>query len=1160
MNRPNRCLLALLLATILVSSVSASYIRIGLYDGSVGQVTDITALCEDLFSFSPTNVIPINFSGDSIVDGYIAFSENTLQMSYCDARTWAVVPIGAFAADVFAFQPRRLSVVHREGQFDELLAWDYGQIVLFDLDDFEAQDVTMEFAGALCVSGVCLSDSSNLDEATLAYDGENWYLGLGYITGFVDALLGPGVVRLTPLNVVGSTADDAIVFVFETDNTPPVAEFTISPEAGDSSTTFAFDASDSWDAEDEADSLMSRWDFDSDGSWDTELSFDKVAYHSFGSSGEKQVTLLVMDTDGATGSKTSALVVSNARPTAAFVVAPETGTVGTVFSFDASGSSDYEDATEELEVRWDFESDGTFDTDFTREKTAHHQYDRPRLYTATLQVRDMQGGLGQTTDDLEVANLSPSPCFMATPEEGTVITDFEFDASCSSDTEDSLDSLRVRWDWDDDSIFDTAFGFDKTAHHLFGTVGTHVVRLEVMDSSGGSSVCLKNIRVINTPPTAAFLASPNEGTVRTAFSFNASLSSDLEDPAPELLVRWDFNSDGTFDTDFTTFKTTSRSFSTPGQKTITLEVADTQDARSTTTRTVTVLNTAPTACFAFTPATGDTSTEFAFDASCTTDWESTAGTLEFRWDFEGDGTFDTLFSDQPTVHHKYESPGTKTVVLESRDEQGLSGQTSRSFFVAQGNLPPTACFEIEPQSGTTETAFEFDASCSSDPDSADTSQLQVRWDFEGDGAFDTAFSHTKVAYFTFDTAGYKTPTVEVMDEEGATDTTNQRIFVQEMNSPPVACFTYAPQTGNTATEFSFDASCSSDPDGTFSTLKFRWDFDGDGTFDTSYMSSPTITHQFAAPGTWTVILEVIDAPGDTDTAQKDVDVEAENDPPEACFSVTPVSGDTATYFEFDASCSTDPDGTDSTLQVRWDWENDGVFDTSFTTTKTASHRYPTAGAKTVKLQVRDAHGATDQTTWTIDVEEGNVPPSACFTVTPAGGTTETDFEFDASCSSDPDGSDSTLQVRWDWENDGVFDTSFTTMKTASHRFEEPGQPTIVVEVLDEGGATGHYAKQITVESSGNSPPVAYFTVTPDTGTVATVFFLDASGSSDEDEATTGTLEVQWDFDGDGTYDTSYTVQKTVTHTFEDPGAYDIVLRVKDPEGATDTYTRRVYVY
>nr|HDM59832.1 hypothetical protein [Bacillota bacterium] len=82
MNRPKSSLAALVLATILVSTASASYIRIGLYDASSGVDTDITALCEGLFSFSPTNVIPINFSGDSIVDGFIAFNASTLQMSY----------------------------------------------------------------------------------------------------------------------------------------------------------------------------------------------------------------------------------------------------------------------------------------------------------------------------------------------------------------------------------------------------------------------------------------------------------------------------------------------------------------------------------------------------------------------------------------------------------------------------------------------------------------------------------------------------------------------------------------------------------------------------------------------------------------------------------------------------------------------------------------------------------------------------------------------------------------------------------------------------------------------------------------------------------------------------------------------------------------------
>ncbi|MBN2208892.1 MAG: PKD domain-containing protein [Candidatus Coatesbacteria bacterium] len=1160
MSRLSVCLIGFLLAASMLTGANADYLRIGLFNGSTGDVLDITDLCKQVFGFTPTDVIPVNAWDDSVIDGYVGFDTESLSMSYCDATTLDTVPIEDFVSDLFGFQPMRLSVIHRFGQFDELVAWDYDRIVLLSLDDFSTQDVTMEFAGALCVSGFCFSDFSNLDDGTLAYDGENWYLGFGYITDFVNGLLGAEVVRLTPCNVCGSAADDAIIFTFRAENSPPVAEFNVSPSTGDSSTMFQFDASDSWDAEDEMDNLKVRWDFDSDGSYDTELSFDKAAYHRFSSPGEKEVTLLVMDTEGATGTRTNAVIVGNARPTAAFTVAPESGAVDTVFLFDASQSSDYEDAAEELEVRWDFDSDGVFETEFTRDKTAAYQYDRPRLYTATLQVLDTFGDVGQTTGDVLVQNASPGACFTITPQEGTVLTEFELDASCSSDLEDGLDALQVRWDWDNDAEFDTEFSLEKITHCVFGEVGTHTVGLEVLDSSGGRAVTIRTLRVNNTPPHAAFLAQPQEGTVRTAFSFNATLSYDLEDPTPELQVRWDFDSDGEYETELTTLKTASRNFTTPGQKIITLEVADTLDSRSTTTRTVTVVNTAPTACFLFTPTAGDTNTEFAFDASCSTDWESTAGTLEFRWDFEDDGVFDTLFSNQPKVSHKYATPGQKTVAVEVRDEQGYTDQTRDSFEVEQGNLPPTACFTIEPQSGTTETAFEFDASCSSDADSAGPAQLQVRWDFEGDGVFDTQFSYSKVAYFTYSTAGYKSPIVEVKDPEGATDTADQRIFVEEKNTPPDACFTVTPSTGSTATEFSFNASCSTDPDGTFATLQFRWDFENDGNYDTSYLTSPTVSHRFTTPGTKTVVLEVKDSAGDTDTAQRDIEVESENEPPVACFTVNPVAGDTATDFSFNASCSTDPDGSAATLQVRWDWENDGTFDTSFTTTKTATHRYTTAGTKTIKLQVRDAQGATDQTTWTIDVDEGNVPPTGCFTVTPSAGTTETDFLFDASCSTDPDGSAATLQVRWDWDNDGTFDTSYTTTKTATHRFSEPGQPTIVVQVLDEGGATGRYAKKITVGSSGNNPPVAYFTVTPETGTAATVFFLDASGSFDEDEATTSTLQVQWDFDGDGAFDTSYSTEKATTHSFADPGTYDIMLRVKDPQGATDTYTRRVYVY
>ncbi|MCD4772443.1 MAG: hypothetical protein K8R41_03555, partial [Bacteroidales bacterium] len=55
-----------------------------------------------------------------------------------------------------------------------------------------------------------------------------------------------------------------------------------------------------------------------------------------------------------------------------------------------------------------------------------------------------------------------------------------------------------------------------------------------------------------------------------------------------------------------------------------------------------------------------------------------------------------------------------------------------------GNTPPTAIFTIDPSSGTTSTVFAFDASDSYDNEDP-TSQLQVRWDFDGNGSWDTGW-------------------------------------------------------------------------------------------------------------------------------------------------------------------------------------------------------------------------------------------------------------------------------------------------------------------------------------------------------------------------------------------------------------------------------------
>jgi len=102
-------------------------------------------------------------------------------------------------------------------------------------------------------------------------------------------------------------------------------------------------------------------------------------------------------------------------------------------------------------------------------------------------------------------------------------------------------------------------------------------------------------------------------------------------------------------------------------------------------------------------------------------------------------------------------------------------------------------------------------------------------------------------------------------------------------------------------------------------------------------------------------------------------------------------------------------------------------------------------------------------------ESPNTAPSASFTVNPTSGTTETVFQFDASGSSDAEDSVPALQVRWDWENDGEWDTNWSATKTASHRYSTTGMKTIKLEVKDTGGLTADTTKYVILPGPSPTP-------------------------------------------------------------------------------------------
>lgn len=99
--------------------------------------------------------------------------------------------------------------------------------------------------------------------------------------------------------------------------------------------------------------------------------------------------------------------------------------------------------------------------------------------------------------------------------------------------------------------------------------------------------------------------------------------------------------------------------------------------------------------------------------------------------------------------------------------------------------------------------------------------------------------------------------------------------------------------------------------------------------------------------------------------------------PVARLAYTPTWPRPNTTITFDASAST-PSVPSGSLEARWDWQNDGIWDTSWSPTLVMPHAYGAEGDVVVHLQVREASGAEDNATASVVVD--GTPPVTTATV------------------------------------------------------------------------------------------------------------------------------------------------------------------------------------
>ena len=358
------------------------------------------------------------------------------------------------------------------------------------------------------------------------------------------------------------------------------------------------------------------------------------------------------------------------------------------------------------------------------------------------------------------------------------------------------------------------------------------------------------------------------------------------------------------------------------------------------------------------------------------------------------------------------------------------------------------------------------------------------------------------------------------------------------NSAPTASFDYSPSTPTPDEDVTFDASGSSDSDG--SIVEYDWKIERSS--GTDYLNGKTATVAFNEGGTYDVTLTVTDDDGATASSTDAVTVD--NPAPDPSFSWSPSPPNPDDDVTFDASGSSDPDGS----IVEYDWKIERSSGTDYFNGKTTTVAFDEGGTYDVELTVTDNGEKTATTTQAVTVE--NPAPTASFDWSPSSQSKpdpDQDVTFDASGSSDPDGS----IVAYDWKIERSSGTDYFDGQTVTVAFDTGGDYDVTLTVTDNGEQSTTKTQTVTVQ---NGAPEANFEWSPDPPNPDEDVTFDASAAWDPDGEVT---EYDWEIERSS--GTDYLEGKTTTVAFEEVGTYDVSLTVTDNGETSTTTTEAVTV-
>ena len=549
----------------------------------------------------------------------------------------------------------------------------------------------------------------------------------------------------------------------------------------------------------------------------------------------------------------------------------QTVSEGDVVTLDGSGS--YDIADEPLTYKWDFDnSNGSNDKDATG-VTVTTKYTESGIFTVTLTVSD---GDYDDTDTCRITVIPTDPdnippvAIIVSPLPGVYNVsepiDFEGQAFDADD-----DRLTAKWEFGDDATSN-----QPITTHTYTNDGPKYITFTVNDgTANGTARMLIMIGESVNPetnrrPNATFTYTPENVTVGTKVTFDASESDDPDDDSLEF--EWDFDVEGLPETD-KTGKIVTHTYDQTGTYRVILQVRDGKQGGWVfwTCRIFWRRGFKGVAGFVK-RGTLHVACEMQYRVE-ENPFESLGVDLTYRatatdpdgdnityymWDFGDGDIWESNTSGQ--TDHTYRQPGTYTATFTAEDEPGERDSDNRIVTVnPPPDMPPNA------YAGEDITIMQGNVVVFQGKGTDDFGIAKYEWDFNSDNIWDYESEHSGDTTHVYPEPGIYTAILRVTDDPrpglpgpGQTDEDSLIVTVKQ-NQPPEAKILVSSLFWQTGELVSFKDG-STDPEG--DRLDYAWDLDGDGRTD-SNTANPR--HAYNREGNYQVSLTVTDEFEQSDT-------------------------------------------------------------------------------------------------------------------------------------------------------------------------------------------------------------------------------------------------------------------------------------------------------